>query len=274
MSSPVLQINAAVPGSRYHFTRQDGAVLELPRQYEYLHPNTRRRISAGDRLRADGAHAVGDETYEERKFSIHYAEWAAGDQTKYRANLNELEGFFRREFRPYYLVDSINAIRTRIVLIENRIKEIKGNNNQVSIGNSLECLMIDGLWEDQTQSEWPPAGTSGVLSSGQEIAVDNLSNFDAYPEITIIAQANVVVFILENTTVQGGFQFESNDFLTGRTLFFSSVTGTVTLDGVEKSAAVSRGGPIIFNPGANTIRYESPNGPAEVLIRWRRRYAF
>lgn len=274
MSSPVLQTGASIPGSRYYFTRSDAAILELPLQYEYLHPGTKRRVSAGDRLRADGAHAVGDETFEERKFSIKYAEWAPNDHAKYRANLNELEAFFRREFRPYFLVDSQNQIRTRIALTENRIRELRGNNNTVSINNSLECLMLDGLWEDLSPEVWPEPPASGQVSPTQEITIQNTGPFDAFPELSITAQADVVSFILESTTLGGGFEFESNDFLTGKTLYFSSVDGTVTLEGVEKSAAIKRGGPLVFTPGANTLRYDSTGGAVELAITWRRRYAF
>jgi len=281
----ILVLNQALSLSKSTFavSRADGAFIDLPKSFSFETPDISRRISVGDKLRQDGGIVTGDGTYQERRLQMRYS-FASSTDATYRENMNTLEAFFRKNQRPYYLTDKANEIRAEVILTKHGIKESAGGRNRAAINSTLDLVMVDGLWEDQYETIWPDGSTGGggTLPSGEvETMVDggtaniNVSGkFDVFPVIEFTAVGNVISFIFENTTLSGGFEFESNDFLSGTTLIFSSIDGTIYLDGVESSAYLTRGGPIILQPGDNTLSYESAGGDVQVQISYRNRYAF
>lgn len=287
----VLAKNVAIPGARWSFDRDDGAFFDIPVQFEITDPGHTRRYKVADRLRQDGGTAIGDGTFRPRQLVMKYGHYSAIDSV-WRDSLNQLEAFFRDDERPFFLVDQNNSIRAEVVPVRNSIGSPAGLDKKFTNTAGMVFEMVDPLWESINEIVRPTGtgstaegtgvtgveGTTGgdsgfILQNGTEITLTNNSLFDVFPVFTFIAQADIVKFIWENLTLGGGFEFESNDFVSGTTLIVSSVDGTIELEGAEKSASINQGGFITLVPGDNNLRYESDNGNCIVQTTWRNRFA-
>lgn len=287
MPGQSLSKNSVISGARYTFQRNDGAFFDIPRQFSIRKPGTSRRYKVSDRLRQDGGEGVGDGTYRPVQLTMAYGHFAT-DDTTYRDTINEMEGFFRNDQRPFYLIDNNNSIRTEVLPSRNTIQSPAGNNERMS-NNSWVFDQVDGLWESIDQFI-QPGGTGGTLTgtglgttgdvSGffmqdeDTVAIVNEGKFDAFPILTFVALDNVIKFVFTNETLGGGFEFESNDFISNATLVVNAVTGDITLNGVERSSALTRGGFITLLPGENELKYESDNGDIALQVVWRTRFIY
>lgn len=284
MSAVTIQRNTNVSQSRYMLIRSDGQWIELPPTFTLPHSRINRRVGVTDRIRSDGGIDTGDWTYDGRKLSLQYSHWQV-DPTVYRLSLNVLEGFFQKRFKPYYIVDTAELIRAKIVLTAHDVEENNGNNNQVSLGNAMALEMLDAMWESTVESFYPESGSAGSgagtgatydrLDDGDEITITNECEFSVRPIIELKAVDNLESLIFENRTTDTGFEFESADYVAGSLLKFDGTTGAVTLQGSEKSANILSGGPIVLVPGPNVFRYtQSSSGRVDFRAYWRERFAY
>lgn len=284
MSGQVLSISTNVADSLFQFQRNDDEYFDLPKTFvpHFTDQGPTRRVKTGDRLRQDGAEFEGDDTYNARPFTINFKQYSENDAI-YRNSLNNLEGFFRKELKPFYLVDKESLIRAQIAIKGIKVKEQDGMRRKLGSG-VISAIMLDGLWEDLNQTLIPMPNTEDgdyiTLANGGTLVVNNSCNFNVFPVLYITPLDNVFQFTLENTTLDGGFEYTDNDFtsasdtgdVTGQ-LIMSSVDGSATINGVNKTQYISQGGFIYLAPGNNTLLYESDYGDIGISIRYRLRYA-
>jgi len=282
--------NVTVAGSNFRFTRSDGQFMEMPKDVSMQETGLKRRVQVVDRLRRDGGTAIGDESFQPRQYIMRYH---VHDSGTISGALNTIESFFRPDKRPYYLTDVARAHRAEIVLRENKIAHDNGLRDRVALNCSMTLEMVDALWESLDEFGFPggpgsqtggattggtgtgtAAGVGILLQDENEFTITNTGLFDAFPLFYVVAQNNVVSFTLRNLTADGAMTFDHNSFLSGALVILDSVAGTITIDGVDRSAGLSAGGLLRLLPGANTFRYESDGGDVRFEAVWRTRHAY
>ena len=295
MAQSITISNAGDPGdslSTIRIQRADGKFIDMPEESAIKEVGTKRRVNVRERLRKDGGVAIGDRTFDVRKYDLMWPNYATEDvESTYRSNHNLVEGFFRQDQEPIYLIQKDNNIRAEVVLTSHKINHPTGTRNRHSM-NTMTFEMVDSLWESTDEAAFPggagsqtggattggtgtgiDAGVGVPMSDEDTITVTNESQFDVYPRFYIIPQNNVVKFSLINQTLGGGFEFDSNDLISGTLLVLDSSEGTVELNGAEKSAGISQGGFIFLQPGENILKYESSGGSITIELVWRDRSA-
>lgn len=274
--------------SEFRFQRADGKFIDMPEESDLKEIGTKRRVKVMDRLRRDGGIAIGDRTVGIRKYDLTWGNFGTeSDDQTVRDNHNKLEGFFREDQEPIYLIQKNENIRGQVVLTGHGVTHPRGNRNRKN-DCVLNLQLVDALWESEDEFAFPggtgsqtgeTGGTGGAeqgvgvtLNDEDEITVTNNAQFDVFPRFYIVPQNNVVKFSLVNSTLGGGLEFDSNDLLSGTLLILDSSEGSVTLDGIEKSAGLTQGGFIFLAPGDNVLKYESSGGSISLELVWRERY--
>lgn len=236
----------------------------------------RRRVGIQKRYGKDGGVISGDQHVDPRSIKFSYQPVASGD-TAYLSIINEIIGFFSLSLTPFFLIDTENQRRCEIAL-EEADDEPSADGLTYRIGkNSLDFKMLDGHWEDF--SETIVASDTGGMESNDIITIDNDADIDCYPIITISPHGTNSNFTIKNLTTGALFTLGSSSFVPGTEFIVDSQNGTIYLSIasslVESSIALADGsGFIKLIPGENQLQYTSIYGDIDIEIEYRRRYAF
>lgn len=236
----------------------------------------RRRIKMIQRFGVPGGQQVGDEQADSRDLRLRYRHTGDND-SDYITELQSILGVFRLDKAPFYLVDKDNARRCEVRLQDMDDQPV-ADGLTFRIGDTgLTLKMLDGHWEDLTESLY--SSPTGGSANDSSILVSNDADVNAYPIIEITPERSNSEFTLRNLTNGNFIKLSSASFVVGTTFTIDAVTGRIELDdgitSVELSSALADGsGMINLVPGNNLIRYESVFGDCDITIRFRRRYAF
>jgi len=235
-----------------------------------------RRVNTQDRYGKDGGVITGDQMVDSRKISFSFNPVEDND-TSYLSVVNDIIGFFNISLSPFYLIDTETSRRCEIVL-KSVDDEAQTEGLERRIGkNKLQFEMLDGHWEDEDANcEY---SDTGGMSSGDTLDVDNDSDIDCYPIISISPNCCNSNFTLKNLTTGALITLGSNSCVPGTTFEIDSQDGTIYLvvgtTKVEFSSALADGsGFIKLVPGVNEIEYTSAYGDVDLEVEYRRRYAF
>lgn len=288
-------LNTTVSGSTLRITRGDGQFWETPPNTWFTETGLKRRVQIRDRVRADGGTEVGDETYRPRSYSLAW-DLNSTDPTAYRSKLNEIQGWFRRDKKPYYLTDVPEGVRVEFVPGDHSVVHPVGNRNATST-NTLIVLAKNSLWESVDEFGFPggagsqtgdaitggtgtgaESGVGVLMQDEDEITITNNGTENAFPVFYIVAQNNVINFTLRNLTADGAFTFDSNQFTSGKTLRVGSVDGSIDIftngTPTDESRGLTAGGRLPLLPGENVIKYESTGGDITLEAVWRERFGY
>jgi hypothetical protein len=236
----------------------------------------KRRTSVLKRYGQDGGIPAGDNKADTRDITITYVPAYQSD-ADYLAMVNTLVGFFNPDYAPFYLEDTDNNRRCQLVLNQ-ATDDAYVDGLELRIGkNSLKLEMLDAHWEDDT--EITVATETGGIATGGTLTVENDSDADCYPVITISPYATNTDFTITNNTTGESFTLGSNAFIVGAEFEVDCKNGTIYLtvggNSVEMSSALADGGGFIkLAPGDNELEYTSSFGNADITVTFRRRYVF
>lgn len=230
------------------------------------------RVQTENRYGKAGGELVGDQAANTRNISINFNNTARND-TDYIDQINSTVRVFQRGLQPFYLVDTDNNRRARVLLSSiNDTPNSKGLLMRVG-DNNIDLVMLDSLWEDLNETE----EFSNGLANGEELEITNNSDVDIYPIIEITALVDNGEFIIENLDTGTLARISTSGFTATTKIILNSVTGEIILDDGFSSAEISfalvdGSGMIKLTPGSNTLRYESTFGAVDLKVRYRERY--
>lgn len=273
----------------YYLQDVNGLQLQLPSEassiltgnaakwhWSFDPPGYTPRVNALERYNKDGAVIVSDRRVGERTFRC-FADITIGENQgtiaqcddQYREAEEYVAAFFNDDALPVYLYNSSSNVRCRVELAEWVHSYTEGMMFRHG-RHSLVLKMLD-LWEDSTGQT--ASSPTGGLSNGSTLAVNNTGRREAYPVLTVTALTDNVDFRITNNTTGEFTRVTSTAFLTGKSMIISSITGAITIDGVDQSPALADGsGFMTLAPGSNTLVYTSTEGAVELSVSWRRRF--
>lgn len=222
----------------------------------------------------DGGYVLGDGTAQAVQLKLVYDSIASNDQAFLSESKQVLE-FLRSGNGPYYLrltpdVGTIPPLRWRV--------DYTKFGNQMDDG--LELRSHDrsiSLWALDANAEYDTALDTGavVMQDGDTLDVPNPGDGEAFPIIQVIALGNIQNFTLFNAAAKLEFTVDDFSFTAGKKYSFDFIDGAIRLfnvgftSSVERSKAISSGGPWGLRPGNNQLMYTSLAGDVSVQLTYR-----
>jgi hypothetical protein len=278
-----LQINTPIVNALWQLQRGTD-YLDLAREIMVEVGGAARSAKLEMQQGADGGVVSGDRRYEGRQVRFTFKPSAEpGEPDDWRSPLNALEGFFYRR-ETVYLIDKQAGLRIEVVPSRSQVRAEQPELRRVVGNGTMDLLCPDPLWETLEIINYGGTGASDdseniELNSGDALTVNNDSEFDAFPIITLTPQNVIESFRLLNTTLNGGFEYTDPSFAgapgaENQSLVMDGTRsqGHFRFGNVDTSANLSAGGLIWLRPGQNTLQYESDAGSVLIRVQFRRRF--
>jgi hypothetical protein len=251
---------------KWKITRADGNFLTFTDEFELKEKSYKYRYKEQDLARNDGSVIIGDGSQDGTTKEFLFDPFAKeSDRQAYIDLINNIEGFFRNDQRPYILQDIELQKEVEVVRSRHDIKPPDGNRNTTS-KNTITFFCPKPKWKlvDANEEEFLNQVNSDTFQ------INNESNFDAFPLIEYTAVDQVVSFTLENVTMKAGFTYSSSDFSTGAILKANSSTGSITQGENDRSSQFTAGGLLRLLPGINNFVLTSL-GTMNIKFTWNKR---
>lgn len=240
------------------------------------------RVGVQMKYGKSGGIASGDREVDARTISMTIdmtQEQSTSNDYNYIKAMDQILGFFRPEFAPFYLYDDQDDAGTAAYLPRRAKVELEeegltqqSNLERTYMSGMLKFTMLDGLWEDSVANTYD-SGTGGIADGGT-FSITNNSQFRSFPVYTLTALANNTLFRLTNQDTDVFIEVGSSAFTIGEDMVIDTNEGTITVGGVDISAsALSEGSsfPDLI-PGTNTFSYSSAFGGVQVSVEYREQY--
>jgi hypothetical protein len=251
---------------------KDGNILPLFLQEDFFKikaiPNNIRSNKL-DRYQQRGSILQGDLKSGSRNIEFMFNILADND-ADFRYRLNLIASFFKKNKRPYYLVDSTNQIRTEVYGTDLIPTWSPGVEYRVS-DNILRMDMLDAIWEDLLETEQFTTLTNGTSMTVEINPICEEFFFEA--EFTgLVANPR---FAFNNLTTGGSFLCEKSTFTTNDILIVDGRgKGRVSYNGNIEKRILTGGIYFPLVPGQNVLQYQSNFGSIDVKIKYRQKYLY
>lgn len=224
-----------------------------------------------DKFGISGSYETGDGTVKSRSFDVSCYVIGRND-LEYRQRITRINQFFKAKFRPFYVYDDDNLLRSKILLgsIEQKFKS-QGLEN-IFCELSLKCEMLDSLWEDSSETVEQFYNVSANSTFTVTVADANgLEVMDAFPVIEIVSKGFNPNIVLTNQANNGTIRLSDSNIANGVKLTVSSLDGTVKI-GTNLKPAIKTGGYFLkLENGDNIIKIQSLSA-ADIKVTYRKRY--
>lgn len=270
-------------GYRYRVTNNQGEILTLAsKQNNEL---VQRAISGGvwelapwkPRLREAelftraGLVISGDEQPSKRIIPITWTSSSTNEEASFH-EMNYISRFFRPDLGEFFVIDDHRRIRFRTRLDSYQPKS-RINGDVRVVEHKLKLLMLDSSVEDAEPSDRTEDLAPNVAT---RIVRENVGSLNSFPRIEITAGATTAItaFSLINGSNNTGLFWNFPIQATQTLVLDSGGNGEITVEGVDRSFGILRGGLISFRPGDNEMTVTNLNASATMRIIYRSVYAF
>lgn len=223
------------------------------------------RTNVSDRYGKDGVSVFGDKRVGSRTITFNYI---LNNQNKNSLleTIQNINSVFDPDADHYYVTDTTLNRRMEVVLTSNDIQPVEEGTEYFTVRGNMNLRAVAPYWETTA------VYSSGeVLSNNDTLTIANTSKYDVYPSIKVTCNTNQIdEWRLTNSSNNGNFiELINTSFTSGSVFNIDSVSGTITLQGVDSSASISNGGFIVLKPGDNVLTYTSSSSPVDVNVKWR-----
>jgi len=225
-----------------------------------------RRLSLSPRYSKNGSNASGDRKSPSRSMPF-FCTYTGETDAEYIDFMNALDVFFDEINFPFYLEDITNDRRCAV-----EVERLGSRPDDESLRYrketvNIEVVMLDAEWQALTAT----VDDEGEVANDDTFTINNPGK-EVYPVITLEATTQITEFEFRNLTNSTGFSMSILDFGTSDIIEIDSMNGTFEKNGVDVSGNIVEGGPCKLSNGDNLFRYNSSDGPVNVVVTWRRVY--
>jgi hypothetical protein len=246
--------------------RNNSGTLEFNRTTELVIPD----ISGIDidlalqpRFSKRGSISFSNETYGSRNLTLRFNLVAKTD-IEYIQRMREIRAFCLPERYPLYIEDTTND-RRALVRLQNHTPSKRFDGTRYRFESvSLSFAWMDAIFERITEST-----QNETLTNNATFQINIDSPEIVYPIFEITPQGQNTSFRIVNESNGSQFLYESQNFESTDTLVMDSQFGTFKIGAQSTDILVVEGGPIFLEPGANILRYTTPDSDIELVARWR-----
>ena len=224
-----------------------------------------------DKFGVSGSFETGDLTIESDSIPVNMY-FIAKNDIEFRRCYNHVANFFKPQNRPFYIVDTDNAIRAKIRL-EELSPKYKGEGNEHRAADAtLTFSLLDALWEttelvSQTNSIVAPDYTFTIDTKDR----NSIPIYDCLPIFTVTSTGFNPNLTLTNLTNSISINLSDANFTTDSVLKIDSNTGLIMLGNNLKSSIKTGGYFLKLEDGVNQIRVQCLND-VSIKTEYRRRF--
>jgi hypothetical protein len=224
-----------------------------------------------DKFGVSGSFDTGDLTIKSDSINVSMYFIAQSD-TEFRRCYNTVGNFFKPQNRPFYIVDTDNALRAKIRIESLNPKYSDVGSEHRMADATLKFSLLDALWETsyettQTNSLVAPDATFTINTKD----VNVIPVYDCLPVFTITSSGFNPSVAITNLDTDVSIQLADSNFTTGSVMTVDSNTGLISLGSNLKSSIKTGGYFLKLIDGVNNIRVQCLNN-LSIVTSYRRRY--
>lgn len=231
-----------------------------------------------------GAEVISDGQVGSRKITLQWT-WTSENQTEFLSAIDALAAFIDTENGPHWLYDLRSDYMARVSVGGMRPQSVDGTaDNSAQINLDLELIdsrfQTAAIFEERYQISDDPGETIFAGAAFPiTLEINNDSNHEAVPVITMYSRGIPLRVIIKNNTNSQYMELQETGFALGSGLEMDMRDGSVRLlaiDGsiIDSQASMVGGGMIKLVPGKNTLTFTPDEGAALPIVQWKTERAY